>query len=332
MKTGAIFRIIIGSLVAVTLTVVLAMTLTGNHVVLQWLTGRNHDNSFSAKSYASQSDGEKGGAIAGQNAPVGEIVCIDPAQVRELSINWVAGEVTLRAGDVEQIEFYESAGRPLTDAQTLRFWMREGKLSITFCESTQNAWKWLDIDKLNMPAKALSITVPQSMVSSLKELEINSVSADVEVLGVGGDEVKLETVSGDADIQNAACTELKVSTVSGKATCSNVTASDFDGEAVSGNFKASGAFSEIDVDTVSGSIEVRTSVSPREVEGGSVSGNISLYLPKDSGFTAKIDTVSGEIECSLPCTVGKNRVICGNGSAAFDFESVSGSVRILAID
>ena len=63
----------------------------------------------------------------------------------------------------------------------------------------------------------------------------------------------------------------------------------------------------------------------------SISGNLDLTLPKDLGFDAEVDTVSGSFQSRIPTTSqSKGHYRSGNGGCEIDLESVSGSIQIHA--
>ena len=104
-------------------------------------------------------------------------------------------------------------------------------------------------------------------------------------------------------------------------------------DTVSGNIKAAGEFTELESDSVSGDITVSSAVPLEKLDCDSTSGNIRLTIPKDSGFTLKADTVSGDISCGLPTvSESKNRRVCGDGSADFETDTVSGDLIITSAE
>ena len=119
--------------------------------------------------------------------------------------------------------------------------------------------------------------------------------------------------------------------MSGDADLKNIKAGKLDINTVSGNLRADGEISELESDSVSGDITVSSAVPPKKLDCDSTSGDIRLTIPKNSGFTLEADTVSGSISCELPIvSESKNRRVCGDGSAEFETDTVSGDVVIKA--
>jgi len=325
MRTGGIIRIIVGLVIALILTAFLVLTLTGHNVLarLGW------DGNWSWPFWASADYGSADAVADGTQIVAEETVSIAAADVNSIDIEWIAGSVKVLVGTGDEITFYETARRTLTDAQKMRYTVTSGGvLKVQYCENSEKVWNWFDRDRNNIPSKALVMTVPASMLGFLDELEIDSVSARIDVDGVYGDTVKLDSVSGEIECAKIACDELKLSSTSGRLVCERCTVQDLSLNNVSGNIRAGGAFKSVIADTVSGEVRIVSTIVPEKIAGDSVSGDMTILLPEDAGFTAKLDSVSGELSCEFPGTLSDKKIVCGNGSASYRFDSVSGSIRI----
>ncbi|MDD6847516.1 MAG: DUF4097 family beta strand repeat-containing protein [Oscillospiraceae bacterium] len=68
-----------------------------------------------------------------------------------------------------------------------------------------------------------------------------------------------------------------------------------------------------------------------DIDMESVSGNVNITIPeKIGGFTADYDTVSGDFSTDFSVKTIGNSHTYGDGSAEFDFETVSGDIKITA--
>ena len=126
-------------------------------------------------------------------------------------------------------------------------------------------------------------------------LDINTVSADIDVQGARGEQ-RLEAVSGDVTTV-AYSEQLDVRTISGDAVVNGT-----------------GGKARVDIQSVSGGVTVRG--VDGEVEAQSVSGNAELDL--GTATRVKLETVSGNLKASLMLA----------SDARLDAESVSGDVNI----
>ena len=88
---------------------------------------------------------------------------------------------------------------------------------------------------------------------------------------------------------------------------------------------------EIQGDSVSGSAAFHLTETPSRFTCDTVSGDVSLTIPGERSFEAKLSTASGDLRCDLPTqTVGKNTLSYeANGdAAAFTVDTVSGDFTI----
>lgn len=324
MRTGGIIRIVVGLVIALILIAFLVLTLTG-HDVMERLGWSGWNWPFWVSADYDSADAEADGT----QVVAEETVSVAAADVDSIDIEWIAGSVQVLVGTGDEITFYETSRRTLTDAQKMRYTVTSGgELKIQYCENAETIWNWFDKERSNIPSKALVMTVPASMLGSLDELQIDSVSASIDVDGVYGDTVKLDSVSGAVDCAKITCDELKLSSTSGRLVCERCTVQELSLNNVSGNIRAGGAFKSVSADTVSGEVRIVSSIVPNNIEGDSVSGDMTILLPEDAGFTAKLDSVSGELTCEFPGTLSDKKIVCGDGSASYRFDSVSGSIRI----
>ncbi len=324
MKAAGIIRIIVGLVIAVLLTAILVVLLTGNSIFNRiGVDGGWIDNIVDRATYYSGGVDEDSGAVI-----VSDKATVPASEIKKIKIDWVAGSVNVRVGTSDEIVFSESSYRNLTDRQKMRYTVSDsGVLQIKFCENLENIFDWFNLDA-NMPAKTLTMEVPASLIGLLADVEIDTVSANIDLSGVYGDKTDLSTVSGEIRCADVAASNLDLSSTSGTLVCENSEAETLDLENVSGSIRVEGEYTSIDVDTVSGTTNFALAVSPEKLDVDGVSGNVTVALPEGANFTAKLDTVSGSLSCAFPGTLGSDLVVVGDGSANYRFNSVSGSVKI----
>jgi len=131
------------------------------------------------------------------------------------------------------------------------------------------------------------------------DVELSSVSGDVTGTGLGG-RAELNSVSGDVDLETSA----------GEASA----------RSVSGSVRA----------TVRG-----RGTTP--LRFGSVSGDLTISLPRDLGADLEMSTVSGELSSDFAVTLGgrfnrrRMNARIGDGGRLLELSTVSGSIRIRAL-
>ena len=324
MKAAAIIRIIVVLVIAVLLTAILVVLLTGNNIFarLGW------NNSWVDR-FTDHSTYNSGGVNGDTNSVmVSDKASVDATNIKKIKIDWVAGSVNLRVGSGSEIVFSESSYRNLTDKQKMRYTISDsGVLEIHFRADLDNIFNWFSVDA-NMPAKTLTMEVPASLMAQLDKLEIETVSANIDLSGVYGTKIDLSTVSGEVHCADIATQDVELSTTSGGIVCENTTADALEIDNVSGSIRAEGEFKQVKADTVSGEVRLALANVPDSIRANSVSGNIKLALPEGASFSANLDTVSGSISCAFPGTIGSDLVVVGDGKADYHFSTVSGNLNI----
>lgn len=135
------------------------------------------------------------------------------------------------------------------------------------------------------------------------ELDIDSVSADVDVSGVAAAKLSIESVSGNVSVA-AAPSEVSVESVSGDLRLT-VNSADVEAQTVSGNIVLRGRMNgEISTETVSGDIDVAVNgESVRDLSASTVSGNADLHAALAPKGEIKLESVSGDLVLVLPRNV-----------------------------
>ena len=132
------------------------------------------------------------------------------------------------------------------------------------------------------------------------ELEIETVSADIDVHGVAPRELSLQSVSGDI-VANGAPRRASVESVSGDV---NLTfnSSEIEASTVSGDLVVAGRLTgEASVETVSGDLRFDSRGERlRKFSAGSVSGNIAARLALAEAGEIRMESVSGDLGLDVP--------------------------------
>ena len=220
-----------------------------------------------------------------------------PAQgISRVEIHWPAGTVTVEPGDGDEITLTETGADE--EKYELRYLVEGDLLTIRFAKAGTYR---------SLPSKDLTVMLP----AALEELWLDTVSASAEVAELPIQGIHMETVSGNC-------------TVAGDPTV-------LEWESVSGELTFTGSAMEIQGDSVSGSAAFHLTETPSRFTCDTVSGDVSLTIPGERSFEAKLSTTSGDLRCDLPTqTVGKNTLSYeANGdAAAFTVDTVSGDFII----
>lgn len=228
-------------------------------------------------------------------------------EFQSIKVNWTNGKINIEAYDGEDTVISET--EVAEKENKLRWRVEDGVLKI------QQMAAGMRFGLKQTPKKTLTVKIPSNVAEGLKAVTSDSVSAEVTITGISAsDKIEIDTVSGGANLKNIKTEKLDIDTVSG-------------------SIKAAGEFTELESDSVSGDVTVSSATPLKKLDCDSTSGNIRLTIPKDSGFTLKADTVSGDISCGLPAvSESKNRRVCGDGSADFETDTVSGDLIITSAE
>ncbi len=143
-------------------------------------------------------------------------------------------------------------------------------------------------------------TVLIVQVPTLADLEIETVSADIDVHGIASRELSLESVSGDI-VANGAPREARIESVSGDVRLV-LNSGDVSVDTVSGELSLQGRLDgEVSMESVSGNLRL-DSVGERlrSMSAGTVSGDMDLKLALQDGGEIRTESVSGDLLLLLP--------------------------------
>lgn len=143
-------------------------------------------------------------------------------------------------------------------------------------------------------------TVLRVRMPLLADLEVETVSADIDVHGIASRELELESVSGDI-VANGAPKRAELGSVSGDIRLA-MNSANLRAETVSGQLQAQGRLNgEIALESVSGDIRLDT-LGERvwKLAANSVSGNIELATALAEDGEIRMETVSGDLRLRLP--------------------------------
>jgi DUF4097 and DUF4098 domain-containing protein YvlB len=157
----------------------------------------------------------------------------------------------------------------------------------------------------------------QLQVPLRASLDIQSVSADVDVDGVAPGDLGIDTVSGDI-VAAAAPRHADINSVSGSQRVT-INSDDVKVESVSGAIQLRGRLNgRVHAETVSGKLSIDTAGERlRQLSAGTVSGEVDVRAGLADGGGIKAETVSGDIRLHMPRAL----------SARVSAETFSGSLK-----
>lgn len=270
MRSNAIVRIVIFSIVIVVLLGILGIGIAAEHLMFRT---------------------ESGGTASSTGTADADIV-------QNLSIEWAAGEITIRPADVDSITLTET-GAAEDDPMV---WIQSGD---TLKVASVKEEKFFHTGSI--PSKDLLIEVPRDWIC--RELEIDTAAADltVEYLDIG--KVDFDGASGVFEFTGC-------------------TVDDIDIDTASGNIYFDGSLNFLECDAASADCEIILTNQPSRIEMDMASGDLDLTLPGSSGFTATLDALSGNLDTDFDITRTGNGFTAGNGACPIHISALSGDVFI----
>jgi hypothetical protein len=219
----------------------------------------------------------------------------------------ISGDVRVTAVDGDRVEVVGlRRGRGGYDDDDVRVDVHEGRDGVTIC-ALWGAESWCDDRGSHIEShgdgrrRRGNVDFEVRLPRRLK-LSANSVSGNVEVNGAG-DEVRARSVSGDVKLERLRSPAVTATSVSG----------DVDAH----------------IDALTG---------PGDLRFTSVSGNVSLQLPRSLDADVTLKTVSGELDSEFPLIIrgparmGRRTITgtIGRGGRELQLTTVSGDVRLRA--
>ncbi len=220
-------------------------------------------------------------------------------EVDALDISWPAGSVTVMPGEGNAVEIFEYCEDGVDDPLDLmRYKVKNGRLEIKYCAPAHSS---------NV-TKHLIIGLPAEVLADLEEIAANCVSADVFIDSAVAKQIKVVNVAGETYLADCEAISCRASTVSGETV-------------------VYGVFGELEIETVSGYVDVGLFENPEELTVESVSGNVEVDLAQEPR-KLDVEATGGEIsvngETSRLTAFRKS----SDGTGEVEIETAAGDVWV----
>lgn len=284
MKSNAIIRIILFTIVILILASLLGFVLLADSLA------------FNSSSFGRRENTDGNLSSSGE---------VDASQIKDLEIEWVSGSITIIPTDSDKITFTETGASNEDEAM---IWKQSGdRLIIQFGgEMTTSGFNFFGINT-NTYSKDLEVCVPKNWICD--KLNIESVSARIDVSDLAAGEIALDNVSGICDFDNCTAEDITLNTVSG-------------------DIRFNGTLDTLECEAVSANCTAVLANVPTQIRMDGVSGDLDLTLPADCGFTASIDATSGDFTSDFPTITKKGNYTYGDEACRIDISGVSGDITI----
>lgn len=233
------------------------------------------------------------------------------AEFDSIEIDVLAADIRVVAGDEWSVSYH------LSDKEPLKRIGVEG--DTLYVETAFDPTEYYDrqVDWFVL------VTVPTE--TALSDLELETLSGNVEIQGVSCDTAQLSSVSGKIKMKDIDAKQLDLKTTSDKIDVEEVCAENLEAETISGDLDISGTLGELNTKTVTGRTRISGSISA-ECMIESTSGNISLSVDHPADVMASsMETIT------LNDTHWKGKVRSGEG-VSVTIESISGKIDVETAD
>lgn len=306
MKRNALVRIIIWSIVIVFLSGILWLVLPSKSSSRR-LFWNFVDDSFHRAEHPVETEAAipletwvSADTLDGKNT-------FSAADISELKIEWVSGDILIQPGSTDQIIVKEDG---VSDAKYAMVLKHVGKtLKITFCDESVD--RIIGFGAANELSKDLTILVPPYW--DCDALHIECASAAVEINDMSIQEVEFDGASGTCEFENCTVNEMDVDTASG-------------------DVRFIGSLNMLDCDAASASVYAALANTPKRLDIDSMSGDLELILPENSGFTLSINAMSSDFTSDFDTRFINENYVCGDGSCRINVDALSGDVMIRKAD
>ena len=141
--------------------------------------------------------------------------------------------------------------------------------------------------------------------------------------------LELETASADLTVRDVIIREMEIDSASSTAKFENCTVSSLDVDTASGDVTFTGSLNELDFEAASASFTGVLENVPDQVKMDSMSGDLTLTLPEGAGFTVSLDAMSSNFSSDFPTVKKDKSYVCGDGHCKIGVSAMSGDVAIL---
>ncbi|MBQ8564106.1 MAG: DUF4097 family beta strand repeat protein, partial [Firmicutes bacterium] len=234
-----------------------------------------------------------------------EGISLDPRQIREIDIEWAAGNITIEPADVDTIQLSEAARSETTHAMVWK--QNNDKLTIRFSENIGLDFNF-GVTINDVISKDQNILVPMGWECDSLEVDAASTTLDVKNLII--QEVDFDGASGTCNFVNCVVDQLDLDTASGDI-----------------YFK--GTLDTLDCDAASASVIAVLENVPSRIDMDSMSGDLDITLPANAGFTLNMDGLSTDFVSDFGYSQKKDGSFYrGNGACKITMDAMSGDLYL----
>lgn len=227
----------------------------------------------------------------------------------EVSISNVKGRIVVRTWNKSEVRITGSLGKG-TEKLDIDSSPDSIDIKVKF-PNNSTGWNLWGRNDNQVEPTVLEVTIPQRA-----SLDIESVSADVDVQQMAGRKLSVSSVSAPIVVTASSPGRAEFENVSGDITL-RITTPDVQVQSVSGDVKLGGGLTgNVEMETVSGNLSVLAQPL-NKLKANSVSGDLDIKAGLKPGGTINVESLSGEVGLNL----------LRNSGAKVHVETFSGDIR-----
>ena len=142
------------------------------------------------------------------------------------------------------------------------------------------------------------------------------------------DSLEIEAASASVEINDLTIRDVEFDGASGTCEFENCKVDKIDLDTASGDIRFIGSLSILDCDAASANIYAVLDNVPTRMDMDSMSGDLDITLPENAGFTLSMDGLNMDFSSDFETTMKNNNHVCGDGSCRINVDAMSGDVAI----
>lgn len=164
--------------------------------------------------------------------------------------------------------------------------------------------------------------------TTLNDVESKNLTIQVP-MGWTCDTLEIDTASAIVDVKNLGINEVDFDSASGTCNFANCVVNELDIDTASGDISFSGSLMALDCDAASASVFAVFDNVPNRIDMDSMSGNLDITLPSSAGFTVSLDALSSDFVCEFGYAQNKDHSYYrGDGKCKINLDAMSGDLYI----
>ena len=213
--------------------------------------------------------------------------------IQTLALDWKGGDVSVFSTSGKEIKIVQKAVKNTPEDQFFQASIEDDALVVSNGKTVAG----LPIGPFPFSIGSdLEVYLPEQIYETL---QLDTTGGDIFFQPLEVKELVVHTNSGDVSL-GGDFEKLDFSSNSGDLLCRDVTVKQLISQTTSGDIQASGSFARIQATSTSGDISLRTSQMITEAAIQSTSGDVVLFIPENDGFTAQLNSSTGDFICAFP--------------------------------